>query len=109
MNKTEYNILKLLSAKGELHFHDLSAKESEALEALEARGWTEPITVFLNGNLNQRKTLHGITPAGRVALSDYREQMSVRRHESIRYWITTAIAVAALIVSIIALLHKPAP
>jgi len=49
---------------------------------------------------------YSITDEGRIALQDHYTEQKHRRTESIRYWITTAIAIAALIISIIALRSK---
>lgn len=47
-----------------------------------------------------------ITTAGTLALENTRELLNLGRKEDIRYWITTAIALAALVLSVIALILR---
>ena len=47
----------------------------------------------------------GVTAEGHHAMEEYEMEREQTRRVAIRYWITTAIAVIALIVSVIALMH----
>ena len=66
----------------------------DILKALKSRGM---LSVNINGDTAC------ISDAGRIALADYRAKHSLERRYAVRYWITTAISILALIVSFAAL------
>lgn len=100
MSNLEVKMLKLLNCQEHIQFHDLSARESDALDLLLSRGYVQRDKGLVPGAAGF-VVAYAITDTGRIALADFLVERRRRRWENARYIITTGIAVAALIVSLI--------
>ena len=102
MTSTESSILEILNdPNSSVAFKSLSPDEASALECAVDNGWAERRVEYKDNNLLEPITVYRITASGRVALENEHAQKRRRRKEDIRYWITTAIAIAALIVALL--------
>ena len=94
MSHREYVLLcRLDAAGGSIDAAKLSNREGKLLDVLCARGFAR-----LSGHGSDAEYI--LKPAGRVAIENYRVLRFARRAENIRYAITTAIAILALLVAI---------
>lgn len=100
MTVKESKLLQAISDnEGVVYAREVIGEDYTTVQLLRNRGY-----VIYQGALNM--ACYSITDEGRIALQDHYTEQKHRRTESIRYWITTAIAIAALIISIIALRSK---
>lgn len=100
MSNREIKMLQLLNCQEHIQFHDLSVRDSDALDLLLSRGYVQLDKGLVLGAVGF-VVAYAITDAGRIALADFLVERRRRRWEDVRYVITTGIAVAALIVSLI--------
>lgn len=87
----EYRILLKLIRKDVDDLDQLAAEEQRRVRLLSDAGYV---------SLSERhKFIAGVTALGHHAMSAYRQERREKARARVRYWITTAIALAALVKS----------
>lgn len=97
MSDSEFRLLETLAAAdGVMLARDVPSEDRHTIDLLIARGYVQSERRYPVGSLENPMDIYAITKAGRVALADHRSKLADRR------W-TRALAIAALIISLLSL------